>query len=342
MRDGLRLAVSAALTAVFITGCNTSNYEFARRQNTPVRTAPAAAGQPAAAESWTDIGLLLADGGGGGRPITWAPLAGDMGLTVGAELDEDRPADGRTYEPWRTRRGPAYRGDFWRSFGRDAKELPATLWDDTKATFTDPITLVALGAAAAAGIAIHKSGADDRVEDHYEKHRSQLSKFQDAIGDVGGNPGLHFAFAGAMYLTSLANENDKAYETSKALINALAITGLTTVALKGALRTESPNDEKWGWPSGHTSSTFTLATVMHEAYGPWVGVPLYALATYVGYERIDARNHDLSDVISGAIIGIAIGHVVMKNHKLKIFGFDVVPLVDAETGAVGMALSKRF
>ena len=81
---------------------------------------------------------------------------------------------------------------------------------------------------------------------------------------------------------------------------------------------------------------------MHKAYGPWVGVPLFAFAGFVGYERIDARNHDFSDVVSGALIGIAIGYAVGEHRELKIFGMDVVPYSDAARGGFGVALSKRW
>jgi len=81
--------------------------------------------------------------------------------------------------------------------------------------------------------------------------------------------------------------------------------------------------------------------VLHEAYGPWVGVPLFAFATFVAYERVDARNHDLSDVVSGALIGIAIGRAVMKNHHPRVFGFDVIPYAHPN-GATGLALVKQF
>ena len=68
---------------------------------------------------------------------------------------------------------------------------------------------------------------------------------------------------------------------------------------------------------------------------------MFAFAAFVGYERIDARNHDFSDVISGALIGMAIGHAVAENHKARVFGMDVIPYVDPR-GGVGVALSKRW
>jgi len=287
-------------------------------------------------------------------PAAWArpvanttPLLADMDKPIG----EVRPLNTSTspiapggegeLPHWSIRRGPAHKDDWLRSLGRDAKEFAPIMWDDTKATFTNRWALVGFAAAGIAGVATHKA-ADDRIEDHYTKHGSQLNTFWDTVGDVAGNPGLHFALAGTMYFGSLGSGNTKGYETSKALLSALAINGLTTMALKGIVHTESPNGDALGWPSGHTSSSFCVATVMYEAYGPWVGVPLFALASYVGYERIDARNHDFSDVISGALIGIAIGHAVMKNHEARIFGFDVLPYADPASGAVGVALLKQF
>jgi len=243
---------------------------------------------------------------------------------------------------WRHRYGPAYPGDICKTLGRDAKELPATLCDDTKALFTNPCSLLALAAAGAAGITINATGVDNSVADHFEKNGSQLNTFWDSVGDVGGNPGTHFAVAGAMYLTSQVMNDNRTYELSKTMINALAINGLLTMGLKVCARTESPNGDEFGWPSGHTSSTFTFATVMAEEYGPMVGVPLFAFASFVGYERIDARNHDFSDVISGALIGIAVGHAVSQNHKMRILDMDVIPYVNPENGMAGVAMVKRW
>lgn len=280
-------------------------------------------------------------------------LAGDGGdwLSAGAQLAQaQRPAEapatptpaGAGYVPWQERRGPAYPGDFWRSFGRDAKELPVTLWDDTKVTFTSPTSWILFGLAGAAGLALHGNNGDEQIADHYTRHGSQLNDFWDSVGDAGGHPGTHFAIAGGAYLWSLANGDTKTYEVSKTLLNALIINGLFTEALKVAARTESPNGDEFGWPSGHASSSFCFATVMHEAYGPWVGVPLFGFAAFVGYERVDARNHDFSDVISGALIGIAVGHAVSSNHQPKILGMDVIPYVNPENGAMGIALTKTW
>ena len=274
-----------------------------------------------------------------------APAEQTDWLALGREIAADAErhnAEGKAYAPWPLRTGPAYPGDFWRSFGRDAKELPETFWDDTKATFSYPTSLVLLTLAGVSGIALADGRGNDQVEEHFDKHRHGLGKFWDSVGETGGGPAFHFAVAGTMYLVSLAREDVVNYEKSKTLLNALAVTGAMTMVLKVTFQTESPNGDLLGWPSGHTSSSFCLATVAYDQYGPWVGIPLYAFATFVGYERMDARNHDFNDVISGAFIGIAVGYAVSRNHQFQILGFDLMPYTDPARGGLGLALSKRW
>ncbi len=297
------------------------------------------------------VASLKAPAGGKAVPAAdWFALAPKVQVAAAESPAAQQPADtkatqaaeGAGFVPWAQRRGPAYPGDFWRSFGRDAKELPATLWDDTKATAVQPFSWVCFGLAGAAGIALQGDNGDNQVAHHFTKNGSQLNSFWDSVGDAGGNPATHFAVAGAGYFLSLARGDTKTYEVSKTLLNALAINGLSTLALKAATQTESPNGDKYGWPSGHTSSSFCFAAVMDQAYGPWVGVPLYGFASFVGYERIDARNHDFSDVISGALIGLAIGHAVAGNHQPRIFAMDVIPYINPANGATGLALAKQW
>ncbi len=250
--------------------------------------------------------------------------------------DRDEP-----YEHWSTRVGPAYPGDPWHSLGRDVKELPLTMWDDTKATFTNPVSLTLLASAAVSGALLISEEPDEQIARHYIREGGCLNTEWDAVGDVGGNPGTHFAIAGAMYAYGLWQRDDHTYEVAKSMINALSINGLITMATKVALRTEVPNGNEFGWASGHTSSSFAFATVLYHHYGPWVGVPMMAFASFVGYERIDSKRHDFSDVVAGALIGLAVGHAVAGNHQPKIMGMDVTPMLGAD-GTVGVLLHRRF
>lgn len=62
------------------------------------------------------------------------------------------------------------------------------------------------------------------------------------------------------------------------------------------------------WPSGHTATAFSAATILHKEYGltrsPWFSVGGYALATATGVMRVLNNRHWISDVLSGAGIGI--------------------------------------
>jgi len=274
------------------------------------------------------------------------------GAMLARELAEERarPSDTQParadhklpYVRWRKRYGPAYPDDKLKSFGRDLKEFPDSLLDDAVATVTNPVSLVSFALAGGAAFALKGANANDPVERHFWKHGGQLNDFWDTVGDVGGHPGVHVAVAAAGYTYGLCAEDNRTYEASKTMLNALALNGMVTLTLKAVAQTESPNGDDVGWPSGHTSSSFCFATVAWHEYGPWVGAPLMAFAAYVGYERIDARNHDFNDVISGALIGFAIGHAVASNHKARIAGLDVVPYVGSRGDALGVALAKQW
>ena len=60
------------------------------------------------------------------------------------------------------------------------------------------------------------------------------------------------------------------------------------------------------FPSGHTASAFAFATAV-TADLPRLSLPLYALATAVGYSRVHTGVHYPSDVMSGAILGLTVG-----------------------------------
>ena len=81
------------------------------------------------------------------------------------------------------------------------------------------------------------------------------------------------------------------------------------------------------WPSGHTATSFVGATILHKEYGltrsPWYSVAGYGVATATGVMRILNNRHWISDVLSGAGIGIlstelgyAIGDVLFKGKGL--------------------------
>ena len=75
------------------------------------------------------------------------------------------------------------------------------------------------------------------------------------------------------------------------------------------IRRERPDKSNFrSFPSGHTSTAFVAAELLHQEYGhisPWISAAGYGTAAFTGYLRLQNNVHWLGDVVAGAAIGIA-------------------------------------
>ena len=92
------------------------------------------------------------------------------------------------------------------------------------------------------------------------------------------------------------------------LLLAVGRTELATYSLKYSVDSERPNGGGQSFPSGHTSIAFAGAEFIRKEYGWGWGVPSYLAASYVGWSRVETKNHWTSDVLAGAAIGILSNH----------------------------------
>ena len=232
---------------------------------------------------------------------------------------------------------------WFKSAKADAANFPGRFIEDSRDTFSRGDNIAALLVAGAASIAMHNSRADKDIQNHVREHR-QFRDCGDKTFDMIGHPGMHFAATGLWYALSAENQDDFNRNRAFTMITALSINGLTTLGLKAIRDNENPNGNRWAWPSGHTSSSFCVASVLDEFYGPKVGIPAYALASLVAYRMVDTGDHWTSDVVFGATLGWVVGHTVAGKHKkLEIAGCRVVPFTEtANTPVMGLGLVKRF
>ena len=225
------------------------------------------------------------------------------------------------------------------SWSTDKSQFFCELHGDLESLCTRHNALLLL-AAGGVSFTFHET-LDDEVAENTAKHSHRWGGFQNFIGAIG-NPPIQLAAISGLYAYSLSHDDADAHELSKSLFNAVAITTASTELLKLGANTTRPNGDPYGWPSGHTSSSFAIASVLDEYYGHRVGVPAYALAGLVAWERIDDRKHDLSDVVFGAVLGYVIGRSVAHEHQARFCGMQIEPFTDPVTGATGVALERDF
>ncbi len=90
--------------------------------------------------------------------------------------------------------------------------------------------------------------------------------------------------------------------------SAAIMAGLVNGAKYTARRPRPDGTSDNSFPSGHTATAFMIATMLHKEYGwrsPWFSFGSYAAATATALGRIMNDRHWASDIIGGAIIGIA-------------------------------------
>jgi hypothetical protein len=224
----------------------------------------------------------------------------------------------------------------------DFNAFPARLLSDVNETFTKPANLTVLLLAGGASIVMHNTDADKNINENL--HRRAFNDTADKIFDYAGNPWSHLGATGLWYLVSSSNSDDLNRERAESLLSALLITDATVFTLKAIRNNETPNGKDLAWPSGHTASSFCVASVLDEFYGPQVGIPAYLGAAVVGWRMLDSGDHWASDVLFGGTVGWIVGHSVAAKHKqLEIAGFRVEPMLDlGSRPATGIALVKRF
>ncbi len=84
---------------------------------------------------------------------------------------------------------------------------------------------------------------------------------------------------------------------------------------------------RYSFPSGHATMAFLMAILLSKYYPRYTYV-FYSIAVLVGLSRIYLGVHYLSDVVGGAVLGLAIGWLFLRREK-KIFsaGEKVIKLI---------------
>ena len=150
--------------------------------------------------------------------------------------------------------------------------------------------------------------------------------------DVKKSTDIVMFLPGAMGVATALIKGD-----SKGLLQ-LAESEATSVAaaylLKHTIRKERPDgSDMHSFPSNHAGVAFSGATFLQRRYGWKLGVPAYAVSTYVAWGRVYSKRHDVWDVLAGAAIGVGSALVFTRPFAEK-HNVTLAPIAWPEGGGV--------
>lgn len=163
-----------------------------------------------------------------------------------------------------------------------------------------------------------------------------------------------FAPAVAVYCLDLFGTKPKHNFRDRTIVMATShiIMCATVQGMKNTIGIERPDgSNNNSFPSGHTATAFVGAHILFKEYmdtSPWIGIAGYTLAATTGSLRVINKKHWISDVVTGAGIGILsaeLGYLLLpvfhdmlgiKNKKSSLV---IAPTIGVDNYGVGLAYS---
>lgn len=138
--------------------------------------------------------------------------------------------------------------------------------------------------------------------------------------NYGGRPQLAAVALAGTYVAGRLAHAPRTAQAAEHIGIALLASGVANGAVKYTVGRERPSftddphrfvpfngKDRWqSFPSGHAVVAFSLAaSISDEARKPWVTALTYGTASLVGWSRVYEDRHWASDVVAGAVIGVA-------------------------------------
>lgn len=199
---------------------------------------------------------------------------------------------------------------------------------------------------------------DEKIRDFVQDHRTAtldnlspaIEKFGNGLYDLG----FLAVYGGSGYVL----KNEKMQEVSLLSFESFLVANTIGTLAKGGVGRARPytgdgsgkytpfntDDANTSFPSGHTTSAFSIASVFADEYeSPWVGVTAYGLASAVAFQRVYDNKHWASDAFFGAALGTAVGKSVVYLHKKKMVdNAYIIPISIPSENKYGVVLVRKF
>jgi membrane-associated phospholipid phosphatase len=90
----------------------------------------------------------------------------------------------------------------------------------------------------------------------------------------------------------------------------------TSLVLRHFIHDQRPDKSDYkSFPSDSAAVSFSAASYLQIRYGWDYGLPAYALASFVGYSRVEAKKHHWGDVMAGAVLGWAASEITTVRYQ---------------------------
>jgi membrane-associated phospholipid phosphatase len=207
---------------------------------------------------------------------------------------------------------------------------PAFRWRIEQSASTTPtLPQWAKGTAAAGGAVLAGALLDKPVDRFMRKHAdSSLARKWDNVGKA-----TPVVFAG-MAAGALAFGDERMQNMGIISLEAIVGAGALSVGAKRVIGRARPNEEAGSWsrasdrsnasfPSNHSTIAFAAVTPFAQEYdAPW----LYGVAAVGSLGRTAGRQHWVSDVVAGGVLGYAMGSWLWQTQRTNTrSGFTVAP-----------------
>jgi hypothetical protein len=184
---------------------------------------------------------------------------------------------------------------------------------------------------------------EDTISDVASKKTHDRKPLGDAskLGDLYGQVYPNAIYVVGMLGAGLFSNGRQSYSKAAHMFKATLYAGLMATILKYTVREPRPDNskEKNSFPSGHTTTAFTFATVVATEHEWYWGLAAIGMAGLTGYSRMNDGRHFLHDVAAGMTIGISYGLGTYYTQRGQGRKYAFVPIIDGDKNGIRVVTS---